>query len=203
MPEITAPPEWFLFLLWPFKGEPCYPQIEGDLNEEFQQDVAERGNRAARRRYFREVLRNVWFLFFRWITMQAIVLPAVCITLIVLLPSPLFAPQLRVFAAELHLSKSWMVVLDFFIRGTLGLSLGIACSQILRGHERMLRLAFIGYVLLSAMFSTLYYGAAKVALYPTVTLLVLQASERGIWIPICFSMGSIWAERHHRRRSPA
>jgi hypothetical protein len=35
MVESINPPGWILLVLWPFKGESCYPQIVGDLNEEF------------------------------------------------------------------------------------------------------------------------------------------------------------------------
>ena len=81
MPEIAAPPKWMLFLLWPFKGESCYPQIEGDLSEEFQYRVSKNGMAAARRWYCREVCRNLWSLTLRWATIAVIVLPLFCVAL--------------------------------------------------------------------------------------------------------------------------
>ena len=158
MPETAAPPKWILVLLWPFKGEPCYPQIEGDLEEEFHQRVSDYGMAAARTWYYREVCRNTWSLTWRWATLQAIILPALCLLFLLYaleLYHPLVGAALKqlkwVFLVSNTASSAVLNSASFLLglpfKGLVGVTLGIVCSLILRGHERMLRLALSGYVL--------------------------------------------------------
>jgi len=200
MPEIAAAPIWILLLLWPFQGEPCYPQIEGDLNEEFYGQALEHGIPAARRWYYREICRNLWALTWRWTTILVIVLPVLCDELNKSLLMPLTGSMIRLLCGPFFPSISW-IVFGLLVNLTfVGLFLGVICSEALRGHERLLRIAFAAYSLGIATLIMLSYeyfqGSITIG---RVWLLCL----RSIWMPVCFSIGSIWVERHHRRHRAA
>jgi putative ABC transport system permease protein len=62
MPECFEPPRGAVLLLSFFWSDPEFPQILGDLFEEFQERVGVAGETAARRWYWRESLRNAWAL---------------------------------------------------------------------------------------------------------------------------------------------
>lgn len=62
MPEILTPPRGASLLLRLLAGETDFPQIEGDLSEEFHQRVLSAGAAAARQWYRHEALRNTWVL---------------------------------------------------------------------------------------------------------------------------------------------
>ncbi len=205
MPEVPAPPKWILFLLWPFKGESCYPQIEGDLSEEFQERESEHGVAAARRWYCREVYRNLRSLLWRWVTIPVIILPLLCIAFSNSLWMTIVGSIYNLLPPPSHWSFSWILFAVLLNLSIIGLSLGIICSLILRGHERMIRLVFGAY----------YLGLLTI-IYHFIGIKILDSSQattalgfwlsymRPIWTLICICMGSIWVERrHHRRHSAA
>jgi hypothetical protein len=206
--ETAAAPKWILVLLWAFKSEPCYPQIEGDLEEEFHQRMSEYGIAAARTWYYREVCRNTWSLTWRWATLQAIILPALCL-LFLFCARELYSPPVGValkllkwvFPISNTASSTVLNSASFLLRlpfsGLAGVTLGIICSLILRGHERMLRLALSGYVLGLIVLSPFidgrwvhWPGAILVLTFPLLNL---------IWFSLSFSIGSMWIERRIRR----
>lgn len=58
MLETLRPPKGASWLLSLFAGEPDFPEVEGDLSEEFQQLALQSGPSAAQQWYWREALRN-------------------------------------------------------------------------------------------------------------------------------------------------
>ena len=203
MPEITAPPKWILFLLWPFMGETCYPQIEGDLSEEFHQRESEHGVAAARRWYYREVCRNLGSLLWRWVTIAVIILPLFCIALSNILEMQL----VRSMSSLLwhHWSISWIICGWLLNLTIIGLLIGTICSLVLRGHERMVRLVFGAYYLGSmvVIFHRMGINLPSRSI-PSGALGVGLIYLRPVWLLICTWTGSIWiGRRQHRRRSPA
>jgi hypothetical protein len=208
MPETAAPPKWILVLLWPFKGEPCYPQIEGDLEEEFHQRVSDYGRAAACTWYYREVCRNTWSLTWRWATLQAIILPALCLLFLLYaleLYHPLVGAALKqlkwVFLVSNTASSAVLNSASFLLglpfRGLVGVTLGIVCSLKLRGHERMLRLALSGYVL-GFIVVSIPYIVGRWVHWPGSVLVRTFSLLNLIWFPLTFSMGSMWIERRLR-----
>jgi hypothetical protein len=193
MVKATAPPQWILFLLWPFKGESCYPQIEGDLSEEFQQQESIHGIAVARQWYYREACRNLWSMIWRWTTIAAISVPLVGFTL-------------GDYIRHLFLSTSnlwhWfilgIIVDSLFTSSLIGLALGIVCSRLLKKHERLVRLAFgvyqLGYLLMIIIGGVGVLGPSFAARVFLIGLICL----RPIWTLIFFCMGSIWIERRYQ-----
>jgi hypothetical protein len=213
MPEITAPPKWILFLLWPFKGESCYPQIEGDLSEEFQQLASKNGRTAARGWYRREVCRSVASLTFRWATIAAIALPLLCL-----------AFKNSVIDIFLYFSMTivkWFPTHDFMTQllifillstGIKGLAFGMICSAPLRGHERMVRIVFTAYYLGFWAIWGINHSHALIAFRlanPESWIPLLGFPMHfhftfivePVWILAFFWYGSTWVERHHCRKA--
>jgi hypothetical protein len=200
MSRIAGAPKWMLFLLWPFKGESCYPQVEGDLSEEFQYQESKVGMAAARRWYRREVFRNLASLTFRWTTIAAIALPLFCVALSSI---HLFVHFLRFLIPILQ----WFLpedltaqILLLLLLSTIvaGFTYAMICNILLRGHERMVRLVFAACYLSLATVWVIKYPTAltKFLLYPVAIgfmepLLILAF----IWV------GSIWFERHRGRKT--
>lgn len=198
MSDASAPPKWILFLLWPFKGETCYPQIEGDLSEEFQQRESEHGMAAARRWYCREVYRNLWSLTWRWVTIPVILLPLLCTvfgdSLWVRLVGSMYSLLWR--PSSWHIS--WILFVSLLNWSIVGLSLGIICSRVLRGHERMIRLVFGAYHL--GLLAVIYHFIEMKRLSPSSYMTALGiwlTYLRPVWILSCIWIGSIWIERQH------
>jgi hypothetical protein len=204
MPEITAPPRWILFLLWPFQGEPCYPQIEGDLSEEFQQRELEYGMAAARRWYCREVCRTLWSLTWRWVTIPVIILPLLCIALNYLLMRGLIGSIYRAHLPSSNWPILWILFASLLNSSIAGLFLGMICSRVLSGHERMVRLVFGAYYLGLLLIAYPFMSITILSPAPTMTAIgYLLIYLRPICTLICVWIGSIWIEHRHRRQSAA
>ncbi len=199
MPETAAPPRWILFMLWPFNGEPCYPQIEGDLAEEFQLRVVQYGIRSARRWYYAEVVRNAWFLTCRWVMVEIIFLPLLCLLLHIFL----FSIYRRLWSAVFY---SWIhLIFDLLLQSLVGLSLGAVFSRLCRGHEKMIRLAFALYYLMivaawnAGIAHNLRHGMhVGMSDIPVILIYLTKSSLIFVWALICLWMGSVWIERNHR-----
>src|SRR5690242_7157947 len=73
MPEKLTPPRGASLLLRLLAGEGDFPQIEGDLREEFHRRTLADAV-AARRWYRRELYRNVWALARGWKTIAVVVM---------------------------------------------------------------------------------------------------------------------------------
>jgi hypothetical protein len=203
--EITAPPRWIRFLLWPFKGEPCYPQIEGDLAEEFQQRIADNGIRSARLWYYKEVCRNLLVLTCRWVTITVIIFPLLCSALHIFLYN-----KFRLFWGMENQPFSWIFLFfDFHISSLIGLSLGAISSRLLIGHGRMIGFAFGLYYLailglLNASLAINIRRGIRILVTDIPQLLIhFEPSFMLIWTLICVWVGIIWIERNRRHCRPA
>jgi hypothetical protein len=199
MAKNITPPQGILLLLWPFKGESCYPQIVGDLSEEFQQQ-AEHGLSDAHRWYYKEICRNFWSLIWRWVTIPAIIVPLLCAYMSDAFLH-FFANFMRFMFTFLQLSLiSRMCTEILLIPILIGLSLGIICSWMLMGHERLLRLMFgvfqIGLLTFTHLMAIKALSSDPVMRFYLIGLIYFR--------PICtlifFWMGSVWMERHHHAR---
>ena len=200
MPEINVPPKWILFFLWPFKGEPCFPQVEGDLSEEFQQQKSEFGMRFARRWYYREVCRNLGSLVWRRETIPIIILPILCILITLLL----LGFSHRLFVSLLFPNELLILSGHILCSSITGLIMGIIFSRILKGHERLFRLVLCAYCLGFFMVMILETRILSIQISPGIMLLGMVKMYWGfIWLFICIWLGSIWIERHHCRHSSA
>jgi hypothetical protein len=219
MPEITAPPKWILFLLWPFKGESCYPQIEGDLREEFHQRESEHGRTAARRWYCSEVCRNLWSLTWRWATIAVIVLPLFFVALgystpipymFVLVPLvPVLNPLVNALLAAPGLAmRDIMFGMIFLLPPAIipGLALPVVCGALLRGHDRMIRLVFTAYCLgLSVIYGINHFDNLIRTLGVGIPGILSHNIVLGLLRPVHILpfiwMSSIWVERHRCRKA--
>jgi hypothetical protein len=192
MAKIAAPPRWILFLLWPFKGEPCYPQIEGDLCEEFQQQV-EHGLSAARRWYYREICRSFCAMIWRWAMIPVIIIPFLCIAI----DDSLRLAFLATFISW-HLPFSIGICIDCLLNPVIiGLSLGAVCSRVLKGHERLIRLLF-GVLQIGTLIITHVMGIGVFGPSPAMRFFLIGLIHfRFVWTLIFFWMGSVWIERRY------
>jgi hypothetical protein len=215
MPEITAPPKWILFLLWPFKGESCYPQIEGDLSEEFQQRASKHGIAGARRWYRREVCRNFGSLTWRWVTIAAILLPLLCIAFKSVLDIFLFFSLTIVMWLPTHDHMTQLLILSLLSTGIKGLAFGMICSAPLRGHERMIRVVFtacyLGFWVIWGINHSHALTAFRLANpeswipfllgFPQPVIFIAPSFIEPIWILAFIWLGSTWIERRNSRQN--
>ena len=223
MSDLAPRPKWILHLLWFFKGESCYPQIEGDLSEEFQLRVSKNGIADARQWYRREVCRNFWSLTWRWETIAVIVLTLFFVALG-------FSTFPRMPIPFLHLARLLETVLKPLLPPVLGpqpfiyvsirivilmipttiipgLSFPLVCGALLRGHQRMIRLVVTAYCLgITVLFGISRFDIIMRDLWQGVphmfspTVLVCSLP---LWILPFIWVSSTWVERHQRRRAIA
>jgi hypothetical protein len=198
MPKTTARPRWILFLLWPFKGEPCFPQIEGDLIEEYQHRLSINGIPSTRRWYCWEIVRNGLSLARRWVTIQALILPLFCLPLHLLL-FQIYRNLLFVRTQSFSLIQ---LTLDLLFQSIVGLALGMTLSYLLGGHERMVRLSCaLYYILLVISWNA---GLARnVLLGVRINIsdipVMAEFCEKSfvfLWALICIWLGSAWIGKH-------
>src|SRR5262247_779780 len=81
MPESVNPPQMAVLLLSVFASELDFPQIEGDLREEFHQHMRMNGRRTARRWYWRETFRNVFVFIKRPRILQVLAVAALIVVI--------------------------------------------------------------------------------------------------------------------------
>ena len=70
MSEPVKPPRGACRVLNLFSNDPLFPQIAGDMSEEFHQRARDDGEKTARLWYWRELLRNMGILTLRQVQMQ-------------------------------------------------------------------------------------------------------------------------------------
>jgi hypothetical protein len=195
MSEIAKPPVGILLLLWPFKGERNYPQIVGDLNEEYRQRAEETGIPAALRWYRREIWRTFWVLTWRPVILAAIVVPLVCVSLLGFLTWPL----LRVLSIPWRgLASIPGVILAIILccKATFdGFVSGAVASRILPGLERIVRVMFTAFYVTLAGLRVMVIG--EVSWLP---MLLMYGRSLILTVPFVWA-GSIWVERRNRRRA--
>src|SRR5262249_24575591 len=88
MTDFIAPPKLATLLLSLFASEPDFPQIEGDLSEEFHNHLLESGPDVARHSYWREAFRNMWALAKRSSTIKVLAQAALSICISVFSVGP-------------------------------------------------------------------------------------------------------------------
>jgi hypothetical protein len=201
MPESVNPPQMAALLLSIFASEPDFPQIEGDLREEFHQHRQMNGLRSARHWYWRETFRNVFVLTKRPRILQALAIAALCIVV----PRIAYRPYLTWLSAELREAPRVPGLLFFllFLYGVcLKLALGILAGHILRGRERILISAFTVFYLLFnvnrlfIIWHILWDDQTPLHLKPVGLIL--------FWCPfIAFCIATRWSARRNGQRRSA
>jgi hypothetical protein len=146
MSYCATPPKFATLLLRLFSGEPDFPEIEGDLNEEFHNQLVASGPNVAHRSYRREALRNVWALAKR---PRAIRVLGVTLSSVFVFPLtvPPFFEWLDTFSLVSR-APAFQVILLALFEITVAVLLGALTSRLVRGAERVLRAAFTGFYLL-------------------------------------------------------
>ena len=195
MTDSIRPPKLATLLLSAFASEPDFPQIEGDLSEEFHNLLLASGPKRARRWYWREAFRNLWALSKRPRTIQVLAAAAFSV-LVYKFTAGQFFQWLR---TELYLAPRVPGLLLFLMavfETAIALVLGVLMSRLLGGRERMLRLAFAGCFALFLMRNYLV-----VSLPFDSRLLLMSVSSSFIFI--AFWMGSVWITRHRIQRRAA
>lgn len=193
MTDAIKPPKLATVLLSLFASEPDFPQIEGDLSEEFHNRLLASGPDVARRSYWREAFRNMWALTKRSSTIKVLAVAALSICISVFSVGPfshwLITLDLGGFAFALTL------LLLYLFNTTIALVLGILMSRFLRGREHMLRLAFTGFYLLYIICGYIKIkGPLVLDMYFT-----LNAVNWSL-VLIAFWMGSVWISQRRLRR---
>src|SRR5262245_10451829 len=135
------PPRGATLLLNLFASEPDFPQVEGDLCEEFQELALQSGPSAARQWYWREALRNMRALVTRRESINA--LGAGLISLAIFrLVIPWFSRWLRTELLSVPRVQGLGVLLLMLLGTTLSFLIGVMMSRMVRGREQLMRLAF-------------------------------------------------------------
>lgn len=192
MTNSIMPPKLATLLLNLFASEPDFPQIEGDLSEEFHNHLLASGPNVARRSYRREAFRNMWALAKRSSTIRVIVVAALSICILIFSGGPF---------------SRWLITLDlggsafaitllllYLFNTTIALVLGILMSRFLRGRERMLRVAFTGFYLLYFICSYVIVGPFVLNRYFTLNVINWSVVFSAFW------MGSVWISRRRLRQ---
>lgn len=193
MTDSITPPKIATLMLSLFAGEPDFPQIEGDLSEEFHNRLLASGPKAARRSYRREAFRTIWALAKRSGTARVLAAAAASIFI-------------SIFSVGQF--SHWLITLDLggsafaltlssllLFNTALALALGVLASRFLRGRERMLRLAFTGFYLLYFISGyVILMGRLALNRYFTLNVINLSLILGAFW------MGSVWVSRRRLRR---
>jgi len=199
MPDPTKPPKGALLLLSIFRSEPDFPQIEGDLSEEFHQLLLNSGTRAAQRWYWREALRNLWVFSQRPSSLLVFVLGAFCVLTFRFTP-PILMSLMR---DKLSLMPRGLLLVLFQV--SCGFALGILVSLMVKGGERILRLSFAGLCTVW-LAHTIFYLWQHSAPLEHFTLHLRdvfwpgQVFFRFSCAVISFWLGSLWVEWRNRRQ---
>src|SRR5262245_48635976 len=198
MPESAQPPKVAHWLLGLFRSEPNFPQIEGDLSEEFHQHLLTSGPHIARRWYWREVLRNLWVFTKRPRSIQVFVVGALCVVIF------RFAPPLSMSLMRNKLSLIPCGLLLVLFQVAFGLALGCLMSLIVKGREPLLRLTFASFSMVW-LAHTLGYWSQHSTMTESFTLSLRnlfwpgQLFSRFFCAVIVFWIGSLWMEWRRRQ----
>ncbi len=192
MTKSITPPKLATLLLRLFAGEPDFPQIEGDLSEEFHKHLLASGPDVARRSYRREAFRNMWALAKRPSTVGVVAAAALSI---------------GVWVVSVESFSHWLTNLDFsgsafalnlsfiyLFNATIALMLGVSASRFLREREQMLRVTFTGFYLLYVLCGYLIMGPLVINRYFALSIINWSLALGAFWI------GSAWITRRRLRR---
>jgi hypothetical protein len=200
MTRSIKPPAIAVALLSLFASESDFPQIEGDLREEFHQRAGTSGPVRARRWYWREMCRNLLVLMRRGRVIQVLVVSALCVVAF-RLATPAFMFGLRYRVSFLGRQE-----LRILFTLALGLALGVLTTWILRGRGPMLRVMFAAFYGLLLVRYTIYSWDHSYSLDGFFTgILNSLFYHSGVffpsaWIILSFWLASVSAERLLHRR---
>lgn len=197
MLDLLRPPEAASFLLRLFAGEPDFPQVEGDLREEFNQVALQSGPNTARQWYWNEALRNMRAFITRRGSINVLGAAAFGIALFSLL-APLYFRWLRYELTSVPRMRGLGFFLMTLSEMAFWLVSGLVLGRVLTGRGPMLRLVFTGFYLLRVTFFILTSGIYTWWLKEPIQI------GRGlvglIGVITSFWIGSAWSERHDRKR---
>ena len=196
MTHSITPPKLATLMLSFFASEPDFPQIEGDLGEEFHNCLLASGPQVARRSYWREALRNMWALAKRSSTIQVLAMAALSVFVFPLIVPPFFH-WLDTFYFVSQVAGLQLFLLAIF-EMTISVVLSVLLSRVLSGRERMLRMTFTGFYLLINMSIYLVFGWPDL-LNIRPLYFVLNLINWAL-VVIAFWMGSVWVNRRRLRR---
>jgi len=190
MDETIKPPQGATLLLSLFAGESDFPQIEGDLTEEFHQLASQSGPEAARAWYWREAWLNAWALIRRPRLINTLVGAAFCVAVFRLV-TPLFLRWLRYELSSAPRTPGLRFLLITLFEIATVLILGAVMSRVLQGRESLLRLTFtLFYLLITAKFILWHFAMGHFAMDQLVLLFVIAS----FWI------GSLMVQRFGQRK---
>jgi len=195
MHDLLNPPKGASLLLRVFAGEPDFPQVEGDLREEFNQLALTSGPDKARQWYWHEALRNIWAFTMRSGSINVLGTAAVCIALN-RLAGRFFFHWVRDSMVSVPRVKGLGLLLNTLFQIIAVLVLGAVSSRILRGREPFLRLAFSGFYLLQVTFFIFTSGIYTWGLQEPVHFVRFLIGLLGVLTS--FWLGSRWSERSER-----
>lgn len=195
MPESVTPPQMAALLLSIFASEPDFPQIEGDLSEEFHQRMRVNGLHSARRWYWRETFRNVLVFIKRPRILQVIAVAALCVVIGLITTRP-YVTWLLAELRETPRVPGLAAFLIFLFRMSVPLALGILAGRMLRGREVILISAFTGFYLLFHVQLLFLVWKAQVPLHFKIWGFLLNCSPI-----IAFWIATQWSARRNRQRS--
>jgi hypothetical protein len=196
MTDSIKPPKLATQLLSLFAGEPDFPQIEGDLNEEFHNRLVASGPNLARRSYWREAIHNMWALTKRPRTIRVLALTASSVFVFPLTVPPFFQ-WLDQFSFVSRVPALHLLLLAIF-EATIAILLGILMSRLVRGCERILRAAFTGFFLLfNICIYLLTAGPGALDIRPLY--FSLNVANWSL-ILVAFWIGIVWMRRSRLRR---
>jgi hypothetical protein len=194
MNDSISAPKLATLLLSLFASEPDFPQIEGDLREEFHNRLVASGPTLARRWYWREVRRNLWALLKRPRAIQVFAVAALSVLVFKFSVGPFFQwLQVQLYSAP-RVPGLRLVLMAVF-ETAIALLLGMLMSRFVKARERMLRVAFTALFLLFLIRNYLL-----IAHFDTRILL---SSVSSALVLIAFWMGSLWISRRGFRRQAA
>ncbi len=192
MPDDARLPLWSRFLLWPFKGEPSFPQVVGDLTEELWQRTAEDGSSLAHRWLHREVWRTFWALVWRRET--GYVLATSLFSFALIMMTRLTVVLLSADGSGSYASWATRIWLETTL---LGLAAGAVAGRLNGDHARLGRLILVATVGLPPLVAGLVYWTQYQA-YWTMVLLSTVSLRRLTFLASIW-LGSLWMERRNRR----
>ncbi len=196
MLETLRPPKGASLLLNLFASEPDFPQVEGDLSEEFQQLALQSGPSAARQWYWREALRNALAFVTRRESINALGAGLLALAIFRLV-MPLFSHWLRNELVSVQRVPSLGILLITLFEITSSFLLGAVMSRMLKGREPLLRLTFtVTYLVTVASF------IIRSGMYVWWTPLKFSVNLFGLLFVITsFWIGSLCSEGRQQRLS--
>ncbi len=210
MSEPVKPPRGAFRVLNLFSSDPLFPQIAGDMSEEFHQRVHDGGEKTARLWYWRELLRNLGILILRQVQMQHVAFHAMMQANRRHHAQGIVAAVLCVvlFRLGTRISEYWLpsgislpmrLMAFIFLAVLVGLILGIAVTRPRNSEAGIMRRAFT--------------AACLLLLAPSILIPLQSGNLPSFWPPpgwsfhavviVFFWIGSVLVERRSVQRSAA